>query len=73
MADAKEGFAWLREYQYNVDWFREHGHKIPQALGYLHAAGGPSTESSNILDAAYEHAMELAGAIKKLKEIADNG
>lgn len=71
MADAKEAFRWLREYQYNVDWFDTHREIIFAALGALYT--GDTAQASNILEGAHEHAMELALAIKKLKEIADNG
>lgn len=70
MADAKDGFRWLREFDYNVEWFAEHGPKIRAHLGHPGITAGPAR---NILEGAHEHAMELAVAIKKLKEIADNG
>ena len=70
MADAREGFRWLREFDYNVEWFAEYGPKIRAHLGHLGITPEPARNS---LEGALEHAMELTAAIKKLKEIADNG
>ncbi len=66
MTDAVEGFRWLREVDYNVEWFAKYAPDIRLRLGHVHME---STGAADILEASIEHAQELLAGCRHLLTI----
>ena len=74
MADAIEGFQWLREMVYSVNWFTQHVAPLSEALGCLGYTPRDSyrSEVAEQFRAALDHSGELDRALKQLLDIVED-